>query len=151
MRTSQNGLQQPASGCSTEDEMPPTFTQNSEKTVENRLANLRPWPKGISGNPGGRPRKKPLTEKLEQLVMQEAPNADGQTWADLIAKALLQEAIKGDVRAISELANRIEGKPLQGLSVESTGEMSREELDQRIQEIVQQLGLCENCRLRILG
>ncbi len=85
--------------------------------------------------------------------MQEAPNADGQTWADLIAKALLQEASKGDVRAISELANRIEGKPLHALSVgyEATEGMSREEADQRIQEIVQELGLCETCRLRILG
>ena len=80
--------------------------------------NLRPWPKGVSGNPGGRPKTKPLTEELERLLEQEAPNGKGETWGARIAKALVVKASKGDVRAISELANRLEGKPLQAIEMD---------------------------------
>jgi hypothetical protein len=104
----------------------------------------------VSGNPGGRPKKKPITEELERLLREEAPNGDGQTWATAIAKALLQEASKGDVRAISELTNRVEGKPLQALSIgcEDASGHSPEEIDRQIKELEEQLGLCESCRGR---
>ncbi len=84
-------------------------TQNSEETVGNSQ-NLKPWPKGVSGNPGGRPKTKPLTEELQRLLEEEAPKGKGQTWATAIAKTLLAKARKGDVRAIAEVANRVEGK-----------------------------------------
>jgi len=73
--------------------------------VSDRTANLKPWPKGVSGNPGGRPKKKAITEELERLLEEEAPNGDGKTWAATIAEALLKQAAKGDVRAITELAS----------------------------------------------
>ena len=57
------------------------------------------------------------TGGLERLLAEEAPNGKGQTWATVIAEALLVQASKGDVKAISELANRVEGKPLQALSL----------------------------------
>jgi hypothetical protein len=60
--------------------------------------NLKPWPKGVSGNPGGRPKVKPLTEELERLLEQEAPKSNGQTWAAAIAEALLGKARKGDLK-----------------------------------------------------
>ena len=123
-------------------------------------ANLKPWPKGVSGNPGGRPRKKHITEELERLLAQEAPNRKGQTWASVIAEALLVQASKGDVRAISELANRVEGKPLQALSVSTDSDslaerlerarkrvldrMTEEELDQRIKKLEEQLRIVRN-------
>jgi hypothetical protein len=134
--------------------------------VSRNIANLKPWPKGVSGNPGGRPRTKPITEELERLLQEEAPNDNGQTWAAVIAEALLHQARKGDVRAISELANRIEGKPLQALDVSGEGVsglaerlqrarqrviegMSEEELDERINRLEQEIGMCESCRGRI--
>ena len=36
--------------------------------MSDRTANLKPWPKGVSGNPGGRPKKKAITEELERLL-----------------------------------------------------------------------------------
>jgi len=30
-----------------------------------RTKNLKPWPKGVSGSPGGRPKRKPVTEALQ--------------------------------------------------------------------------------------
>ncbi len=83
-----------------------------------RIENLKAWQKGVSGNPGGRPKKKLLTDELERLLEQEAPNARSKTWAVVIAEALLRKARTDDVRAISELANRIEGKPLQSVELD---------------------------------
>lgn len=80
--------------------------------------NLKPWPRGVSGNPGGRPKLNPLTEELERLLEQEVPNGNGQTWAFRIAKALVVKAAKGDVRAINEIGNRLEGKPLQAIEMD---------------------------------
>ena len=59
-------------------------------------ANLKPWPKGVSGNPGGRPRKKHITEELERLLAEEAPKGKGQTWATVIAKAFSGTVLQDD-------------------------------------------------------
>ncbi len=123
-----------------------------------RVDNLKPWKPGESGNPGGRSRTKPLTEELQRLLDSEAPNAKGQTWVAVIAEALVKKARKGDVRAIAELANRIEGKARQSVEadVNVTQEiierlqagrrrvlehMTTEEIEQKIGELEQQLSL----------
>ena len=49
--------------------------------------NLRPWPKGVSGNPSGRPTKKLITSELERLLEREAPRVNGKTYAVVIAEA----------------------------------------------------------------
>jgi hypothetical protein len=89
-----------------------------ENSEMRNTQNLKPWKQGQSGNPGGRPRTKPVTAELERMLEQEAPAANGRTWAAVIAEALLKKARKGDVRAIAELANRIEGKSRQTLDLE---------------------------------
>lgn len=108
------------------------------------VQNLKPWPKGVSGNPGGRPKKKLISDELERLLQEEAPGGTGKTWASVIAESLLRQAAKGDVRAISELVNRVEGKPLQAvnLDVNSSSEidsMTDEELRQRLTELWEEL------------
>jgi len=56
--------------------------------------NLKPWPKGVSGNPGGCRRKKPVSEELERLLSEPAPNDEKRTWATVIAESLLQKTSK---------------------------------------------------------
>jgi hypothetical protein len=67
---------------------------------------------GESGNPGGRPRIAKLSEacraKLGALVPDDA---EGRTYAEAIAEKLVQLALKGDIRAAQELADRWEGRP----------------------------------------
>jgi predicted deacetylase len=58
---------------------------------------------------------------LERLLAEEAPNGEGKAWERMIAEALVRQAAKGDVRAITELADRIEGKPLQAMAVAEGG------------------------------
>ena len=114
------------------------------------VQNLRPWPKGVSGNPGGRPKKKLITDELERLLEQEAPEAPHKSWATVIAEALLNQARRGDVRAIAELANRIEGRPLQqvALGVDADLETLAERLEQARKRVLGDMTEDElNCRL----
>ena len=76
---------------------------------------------------------------------QDAPRGSGKkAYAAVIAEALVGVARKGDVRAISELTSRVEGKPLQALSVgyeDPVKDLTNEELEQRIRELEEQFQL----------
>ena len=73
--------------------------------------NLKPWPKGKSGNPGGRPGRRPVTDALLELLDEQCPKGPaGRTNAEAIAQALVKKAIQGDVRAVQEISDRTEGR-----------------------------------------
>ena len=77
------------------------------------------WKKGQSGNLSGRPKCKTLSEayknKLEELV----PNdPDGRTWAELIAEGQVRDAVRGNVNAAREIADRTEGRARQAIEFE---------------------------------
>jgi len=74
--------------------------------------NLKPWPKGTSGNPAGRPRRDELTAALQVEIDKPCPDdKDGRTNAEVIAAALVRKAARGDVRAAKEITLRTEGRP----------------------------------------
>ena len=71
----------------------------------------KPFKKGQSGNPKGRPKKIPeLRELLANVLGDEK---DGKTAAEAILMALRNKAIKGDVRAAELLLDRAYGKARQ--------------------------------------
>ena len=90
---------------------PKGLTQNSGGTVgSGRVENLKPWAKGVSGNPGGRPRTAPITELLRELLQKPCPgDTQNRTYAHKIAEAMLKRTSQGDVRAAREVADRTEG------------------------------------------
>jgi len=106
--------------------------QNTENGAQRapRLAGLRPpWPKGVSGNPGGRPKKKLITEAMERLAGEPVPRevlqrlrlpglpADAKlTWADVIVRGIAISAAKGRAEACSVFADRLEGKVPQAVT-----------------------------------
>lgn len=73
---------------------------------------------GETGNAQGRPKLTVLSEALRALLATEMPNATEQTVAEAIAKALVRAALKGDVAAAREIADRTEGKPKQAIDVD---------------------------------
>lgn len=76
------------------------------------IANLKPFKKGQSGNPGGRPKTKPFVEAIREEVQE----ADGnRTKLQAIAAKLVEKAMEGDMAAIKEVADRLDGKPAQAL------------------------------------
>lgn len=73
---------------------------------------------GQSGNPGGRPKKKPLTEAYERILLRPGE-------ADRVAKAMHESACCGDVRAAIEMADRVEGKVTQPIGGDANAEPIR--------------------------
>ncbi len=63
------------------------------------------WKPGQSGNPGGRPKRKPLTDAIMRII-----DAVG---ADKFAAAVAAKAELGDIAAFREMADRLEGKVAQ--------------------------------------
>jgi hypothetical protein len=76
----------------------------------------KPFKKGQSGNPKGRPKKIPELQQLLANVLGD--EKDGKSAAEAILMALRAKATKGDVRAAEVLLNRAYGLPKQ--SVEQT-------------------------------
>jgi len=79
--------------------------------------NLKPFKKGQSGNPKGRPKMPDLSEAISKILNDEK---DGKTALDAILAALRAKAAKGDVRAAQELLDRAYGKAKQ--HIEHTGQ-----------------------------
>ena len=85
----------------------------AEKQRNNKgIKNLRPWKKGQSGNPKGRPKKAVYVTTLLKEALGKVPKGEVQerTAAQLVVEALLRECFKGNVAAIKEVLDRAEGK-----------------------------------------
>jgi Family of unknown function (DUF5681) len=92
-------------------------SQNRAKNRERSLANLKRFQPGQSGNPGGRPKKKPITEIYEELL------AEGITRDDIkkTMRALVRKKNGLAVQALREMADRIEGRAQGNEDVHVTG------------------------------
>lgn len=88
---------------------------------KNPIPNNKPFPKGVSGNPNGRPKKLPELDKLLADVLGE--EKDGITAAEAILKALRAKATKGDTRAIEIMLDRAYGKAKQ--TIDNRGETNK--------------------------
>jgi len=89
---------------------------------QRNISGLKPFKKGQSGNPKGRPRKEACITTVLQSRMGVVPlveingKVNTKTWAELIADSLLMNAYKGNAAAMHELMDRIEGKVAQPIS-----------------------------------
>ena len=109
--------------------------KKSKKSANNQpkpnpVPNNKPCPKGVSGNPNGKPkglrnRSTIVREWLEANYKKVNP-ITGQTETlqiqDHIVISLIGKALKGDVPAFKELMDSGHGKIIDGLDVTSKGE-----------------------------
>jgi hypothetical protein len=65
---------------------------------------------GQSGNPSGRPKSRPFKDAIDRIIKSENPEA-----LEAAARALFNEAKGGNIQAIKELADRMDGKVPQAL------------------------------------
>ena len=84
-----------------------------------RTENLRPpWKPGESGNPSGRPKKRPLSDLYAEFAQRPVPEklrralglAEGVTFAEAQTHSLFVAASSGNVRAAREIREAIEGR-----------------------------------------
>src|SRR5262245_28732217 len=100
---------------------------------------------GQSGNPAGRPRDT-VTPHLRELV--RTPGKDGVTYGELVAQTLLARAVDGDVQAIREVFDRLEGKPRQAIDV--SVEEKRRAIFETGLDMLQQAGVSHEEAARLL-
>ena len=75
----------------------------------NSLKNLKPFPKGVSGNPLGKPHKfQKLAERLNKIGDEQAldfmDRPKGYTKSEGVLKKIWEKANKGDIKFIQLLA-----------------------------------------------
>ena len=68
---------------------------------------------GQSGNPSGRPKREWTWASLLEQVGEEIEPKSKQKFKDLVSKKLWIKAVNGDVMAIKEILNRMDGMPPQ--------------------------------------
>ena len=84
------------------------------------------WKPGQSGNPSGRPRKIPITDRyatiaelpapdnlLAALKLSEAERQEIRTYGDALALSQFRAGIKGKTEPAREITDRLEGKARQ--------------------------------------
>ena len=94
------------------------------------------WKKGQSGNPKGRPRSSILSDAMRAALAEAPPgehDPNVQSYADAIARALIDKALAGDVAACKEIADRTEGKARQAVVLSYT---EREKLEVAVRHIM---------------
>ena len=104
--------------------------------------NLKPWKAGHSGNPGGRPKKKPITELYQEMLSHD------QTIVAM-RKAILKNIHGGKsvfVVLLREMTERVEGKVSQPIDATFAdfSELAGEELQNEIQRLMKKLGAAEH-------
>jgi len=83
--------------------------------------NLTPYPKGVSGNPAGKPKgtqhSKTRLLRILDLVQKKRNPITGEeedfTVLELMDMQMIAKALKGDQRAYEAVVDRLEGKPKQ--------------------------------------
>ena len=122
--------------------MPQKSQENSRK---NRAAHLEKFkfPPGQSGNPGGRPKNIFNEAYLRILNKTVANDPQGLRVIDAIAERVATQAMKGDLKAVAEITDRIQGRPMQAVSLGGEEErtdwftlMTAEEKETRLKELL---------------
>ncbi len=85
--------------------------------------NLKPYKKGQSGNPAGKPVGSfSLLNALRAEIAKCPPGEDKKTYGDLIIARMLADSIKkGDIQHIKTIWAYTEGLPKESLDVTSAG------------------------------
>ena len=95
------------------------------------------WRKGQSGNAGGRPKSRLLSEALRTQLAEVKPgDPAGRTYAEVLAANLIQIACgeaPGAVHAANEIADRIEGRPRQSIEVSDITMELRSKSDEELE------------------
>jgi hypothetical protein len=98
------------------------------------------WQKGQSGNPSGRPKsnfsfKKELETKLGEVNERDYLK---RTYGRIIIDRVVDMASKRNpsIRAISEILDRVLGKPAQALTLDANLTMTREQRVAKVEELL---------------
>ena len=85
----------------------------------------RPFKKGQSGNPKGRPSGSGISITTEiKRKLEEVPEGEKATNLQLLLDKILTLAVSGDQRMIKDIWSYVDGMPKQSMEVEGKGELT---------------------------
>ncbi len=74
------------------------------------------WKKGQSGNPNGRAKDKIWGDAI-RIAVNEADEGGGGKKLRVLAEKLIHKALEGDITAIKEIGDRLDGKAAQSVDM----------------------------------
>ena len=83
-------------------------------TARNTEGLLPPWKPGQSGNPSGRPKKKPITEMYERILN----DPQNMEFIEAATVKALRQGNMAMVLQLREMADRVEGKVTQPIEAD---------------------------------
>lgn len=116
--------------------------------VLDRLKNLTPFEKGHKRTPNaGRPKgSKTLTTILKSIMDEPLERIDKKTGlkdvkptSEWLMGVMVRDALKGDLRAIREILDRLEGRPLQKINQVTTLDFKSMDLSSLSNEQIEKL------------
>lgn len=109
--------------------------ENSVRGKPFEKGNPHAFKPGQSGNPAGRPKSAILSDAYRRKLAEvDESDPDKRTYAEVIADQMILKAKEGDVSAIREIADRVEGKARQTVTLTFD---ERERLEQAIKGIME--------------
>ncbi len=112
--------------------------QKKSDGLARRLANLKPFQPGQSGNPSGRPKSKVLSDAYRrELEKVDLTDERGRTFAEILAERAVAKAASGDVAALREIADRTEGKAKQTITLTLD---KREQIERAVDRLMSDAG-----------
>jgi ribosomal protein L17 len=110
----------------------------AEAAGRNSLPVATQWKPGQSGNPAGRPKSLTLSEAYRRELAKVDPHdALKRTFAEVLAEQMIVKASKGDVAALKEIADRVEGKAKQTITLTTD---RREQVERAIDRMIERAG-----------
>jgi len=90
--------------------------------LDRQLAAIKPheWKPGVSGNPGGRPKRKPFLEAIEKWIIEHPEDVPGAI------KAAFAQSKKGSIAHLRELIDRVDGPVTQKIEHSGSVELVHE-------------------------
>jgi hypothetical protein len=111
------------------------MTTDNQDPKQDKAPHLAPyrWKPGQSGNLG-RPKALTLSEAYRRELSKPDPNdPQGRTYAETLAERMIAKAASGDVAAIKEVADRVEGKARATVSISMD---HRESLERAVERLI---------------
>ncbi len=104
--------------------MTPPKQDGNSAAISHKTEHLKPFQfqSGQSGNPKGRPVRKPITDALNAHLDEMDPRTK-KLIARQIAEALVKQAKRGNVKAAALVLDRVEGKQVQEIEGEIAGKI----------------------------
>ena len=107
----------------------------TEQTSRSEILAAHAFKPGQSGNPGGRPKKLPITDYLKEQLAAPIPESmraklppvfvevygPDASFGQMLAFKLIQQAARGDMQAASMILERTEGRVTQKIAGEGNG------------------------------